>query len=230
MVDSPPHPATMQSNPAIRDDAIDKANIAVVRAKSGRPTQGVLLVGRNRTARTAHIDRICEVLSTTGAHIVRVRMSKGRSLPALLSNQLQDALQRMPGIRQRQGPVHEALRVLAACIGSLRPRYPDINIIMDLKPEAKIADSGTLEVDLTSLFEAIGAEAAQAGAAYAILIDDMHSVEARQLSALIGALHRIAQRGLPVVMIGAGSQILRRRIGNAKPYAERMFVFVDLGG
>ncbi|MBU6416744.1 MAG: ATP-binding protein, partial [Xanthomonadaceae bacterium] len=153
-----------------------------------------------------------------------------RSLPALLCNQLQDALQRMSGIRQRQAPVREALRVLAGFVGSLRPRYRDINIIMDLKPEPGVADSGMLEVDLTSLFEAIGVEAAQAGTAYAILIDDMHSVEARQLSALIGALHRIAQRGLPVVMIGAGSQILRRRIGNAKPYAERMFEFVDLGG
>lgn len=230
MVDSPPHLATMQSNPAIRDDAIDKANIAVARAQNGRPTQGVLLVGRNRTARTTHIDRICEVLSATDAHVVRVRMSKGRSLPALLCNQLQDALQRMSGIRQRQAPVREALRVLAGFVGSLRPRYRDINIIMDLKPEPGVADSGMLEVDLTSLFEAIGVEAAQAGTAYAILIDDMHSVEAQQLSALIGALHRIAQRGLPVVLIGAGSQILRRRIGNTKPYAERMFEFVDLDG
>lgn len=220
----------MKSNSAIRDDAIDKANIAVMRAKSGRPTKGVLLVGRHRTARTALIDRICEVLSTTNAHVVRVRMSKGRSLPALLSSQLQRALQRMPEIHQRQEPVHGALLALAGFVGSLRPRYPDIDITIDLKPEPGIADSGMLELDLTSLFEAIGAAAAQDGAAYAILVDDMHSVEAQQLGALVAALHRIAQSRLPVVLIGAGSPILRRRVGSAKPYAERMFEFVDLGG
>ena len=220
----------MQSNPTIRNDAIDKANIAIMRAKSGRPTKGVLLVGRHRTVRTAHIDRICEVLSTANTHVVRVRMSKGRSLPALLSSQLQDALQRMPEMHQRQALVHEALLALAGFVGSLRPRYPDIDIIVDLKPEPGIADSGMLELDLTSLFEAIGMAAAQASTAYAILIDDMHSVEAQQLGALVAALHRIAQSGLPVVLIGAGSPILRRRVGSAKPYAERMFEFVDLGG
>src|SRR5690348_11894516 len=108
----------MQSNPAIRDDAIDKANISVMRAKSGRPTRGVLLVGRHHTTRTVHIDRICEVLSTANAHVVRVRMSKGRSLPALLSSQLQDALQRMPAIRQRQAPAHDALIALAGFVSS----------------------------------------------------------------------------------------------------------------
>ena len=220
----------MQSNPTIRDDAIDKANVAVMRAENGRPTQGVLLVGRHRIARTAHINRICEVLSTTNVHVVRVRMSKGRSLPALLSSQLQEALQRMPAIRRRQAPAHEALLALVGFINSLRQSYPDIDTIIDLEPEPGIADSGMLEVDLTSLFEAIGAEAAQAGTAYAILIDDMHVVEAQQLSALIAALHRVAQSGLPMVLIGAGSPSLRRRVGGAKPYAERMFEFVDLGG
>lgn len=201
-----------------------------MRAENGRPTQGVLLVGRRRTARTAHIDRICEILSTTDAHVVRVRMSKGRSLPGLLSGQLQVALQQMPAICQRQAPAHEALLALAVFVNSQRPKYPDIDIVIDLKPEPLIADSGALEANLTSLFEAIGAEAAQAGTAYAIVIDDMHSVEAQQLSALVAAMHRIARSGLPVVLIGAGSPILRRRIGSAKPYAERMFEFVDLGG
>lgn len=86
MVDSLPDQATMPSNPAIHDDAIEKANIAVMRAENGRPTQGVLLVGRDRIARTAHLDRIGEILGTTNARVVRVRMSKGRSLPALLSS------------------------------------------------------------------------------------------------------------------------------------------------
>lgn len=119
---------------------------------------------------------------------------------------------------------------MAGFINSQRPKYPDIDIVIDLKPEPMIANSGALEPDLTSLFEAIGAEAAQAGTVYAIVIDDMHSVEAQQLSALVAAMHRIARTGLPVVLIGAGSPILRRRVGGAKPYAERMLEFVDLGG
>jgi len=91
-------------------------------------------------------------------------------------------------------------------------------------------DSGVLEIDLTSLLEALGESASQSGTAYAILIDDMHYLEAEQLSAMLGALHRIAQDVLPVVLIGAGATNLRRRVGIAKPYAERMFEFFDLDG
>lgn len=230
MADSPPHRAMKQSNPTIRDDAIAKANVATLRAKSGRPSTGLLLVGRQRIARTEHLDRICETLSTTNAHVVRVRMFKDRSLPALLCRQIQDALQRVPATRHRQPPIHEALLALAGFAKSSRPKYPDIDTMIDLKPEPGIADSGLLELDLTSLFEAIGAAAQQGDTAYAILIDEMHFVEPQQLSALVAALHRVAQRGLPMVLIGAGTPILRRRIGSAKPYAERMFEFIDLCG
>jgi hypothetical protein len=50
-----------------------------------------------------------------------------------------------------------------------------------------------------------------------------------ELAALITALHRTAQRQLPVVLVGAGLPQLRGRMGRAKSYAERLFDFPEIG-
>jgi len=63
----------------------------------------------------------------------------------------------------------------------------------------------------------------------AIFIDEMQYVEEEQLAALITAMHRMSQRRLPVVLVGAGLPQLRGRMGHAKSYAERLFDFPEIG-
>jgi len=63
----------------------------------------------------------------------------------------------------------------------------------------------------------------------AIFIDELQYVEEEQLASLITALHRAAQRQLPVVLVGAGLPQLRGRMGRAKSYAERLFDFPEVG-
>ena len=63
----------------------------------------------------------------------------------------------------------------------------------------------------------------------AIFIDELQYVEEDELASLITALHRAAQRQLPVVLVGAGLPQLRGRMGRAKSYAERLFDFPEVG-
>jgi len=46
---------------------------------------------------------------------------------------------------------------------------------------------------------------------------------------LIPAMHRPAQRRLPIALVGAGLPQLRGKMGNAKSYAERLFDFPMIG-
>ena len=50
-----------------------------------------------------------------------------------------------------------------------------------------------------------------------------------ELAALITALHRTAQRSLPVVLVGAGLPQLTGRMGRAKSYAERLVDCPEIG-
>jgi hypothetical protein len=61
------------------------------------------------------------------------------------------------------------------------------------------------------------------------MCDELQYVEEEQLAALITALHRTAQRRMPVVMVGAGLPQLRGQMGRAKSYAERLFDFPEIG-
>jgi hypothetical protein len=49
------------------------------------------------------------------------------------------------------------------------------------------------------------------------------------LGALISAVHRTVQLGLPVILVGAGLPQLPGLAGNAKSYAERLFNFPEIG-
>ena len=62
-----------------------------------------------------------------------------------------------------------------------------------------------------------------------MFIDELQYVEEDELAALITALHRCAQRNLPIMLVGAGLPQLRGRTGKAKSYAERLFDFPEVG-
>jgi hypothetical protein len=74
------------------------------------------------------------------------------------------------------------------------------------------------------------AEAAQSrGVAVAILIDEIQYFGEKELSALIMSMHRMQQRQLPLILLGAGLPILPRLAGESKSYAERLFAFPPIG-
>jgi hypothetical protein len=118
---------------------------------------------------------------------------------------------------------------LAGFARSLKFKYGDIEVGYDAEPEPGLADNGDLEHDLQALLEATGDAAKVAGTALVLFIDELQYVEEEQLAALITALHRCAQRRLPVGMVGAGLPQLPGRMGKAKSYAERLFDFPVIG-
>ena len=98
-----------------------------------------------------------------------------------------------------------------------------------MDPEPGTADSGDLEHDLPELFEAVGNAAAAKDTAIAITFDEMQYLAETELSALILAVHRISQRQLPLVLLGAGLPQLVGKSGRSKSYAERLFDFPEIG-
>jgi hypothetical protein len=104
-----------------------------------------------------------------------------------------------------------------------------IEVKLDVDAPAGIADSGDPEQDLAGLFREIGevALANQMGALF--LIDEMQNLDAGSLSAICMAFQAISRAGLPVAMVGAGLPDLRVRLLSAKPYADRLFTYEQLG-
>ncbi|MBX3661635.1 MAG: ATP-binding protein [Burkholderiales bacterium] len=208
-----------------RDELRETVRIAIERTRRGLPTKSVLMVGLRGVGKTVLLDRMRDDAEANGIQTLRVEAPENRSLPAMLAPQLRQALLRLSRNEQAKELATRALRALAGFAKALKVKYADIEVGFDVDPEPGLADNGDLEHDLQALIEVVGAAAQQAGTALALFVDELQYVEEEELAALITALHRAAQRQLPVVLIGAGLPQLRGRMGSAKSYAERLFDF-----
>jgi hypothetical protein len=212
-----------------RDELREIVRIALERVRLGLPTKSILMVGLRGVGKTVLLDRMREDAEAAGLQTTRVEAPENRSLPALLAPQLRVALLRLSRNEQAKKLALRALRGLAGFAKALKVKYHDIEVGLDFDPEPGLADNGDLEHDLQALLEVVGAAAKEANTALVLFIDELQYVEEEQLAALITALHRAAQRRLPVVLVGAGLPQLRGQMGRAKSYAERMFDFPEIG-
>ena len=212
-----------------RDELRETIRVAIERVRRGLPSKSILMVGLRGVGKTVLLDRMRDDAEATGIQTMRVEAPENRSLPALLAPQLRQALLRLSRNDQAKDLAQRALRGLAGFVKALKFKYQDIEVGLDFDPEPGLADNGDLENDLQALLEAVGAAAAKAGTALALFADELQYVPEDQLAALITALHRAAQRRLPVVLVGAGLPQLRGRMGRAKSYAERLFDFPEIG-
>ena len=212
-----------------RDEIRETARIALERARNGRPGKGLILVGLRGVGKTVLLDRIRQDAEAAGIYTLQIEASENRSLPAMLAPLLRSALLKLSRLESARQLAQRALRGLSGFISALKVSYQDITLNLDLGTEPGLADSGDLATDLPELCEAVGA-AAQAGeTSLAFFVDELQYVKAEELSILIMALHRMAQRQLPVIMLGAGLPQVRGNMGQARTYAERLFDFTDVG-
>ncbi len=212
-----------------RDELRETVRVALERTRLGLPAKSILMVGLRGVGKTVLLDRMRDDAEATGIQTVRIEAPESRSLPALLAPQLRQALLRLSRNQQAKAYAERALRALAGFVGSLKVKFDDIEVGIDFEPEPGLADNGDLEHDLQALLEAVGTAAKSGATALALFIDELQYVEEEQLAALITALHRAAQRRLPIVLVGAGLPQLRGQTGRAKSYAERLFDFPEIG-
>lgn len=224
-----PGAGTPPAELAGRDELLEQVRIALERARLGRPAKSVLMVGLRGVGKTVLLDRMRDDAEGAGIQTLRIEAPEGRSLPAILAPELRRALLRLSYNARARDLARRALRGLAGFAKALKVKYQDIEVGVDLDPEPGLADNGDLELDLQALLEAAGRAAQEAGTALALFIDELQYVPEEQLAALITALHRTAQRQLPVILVGAGLPQLPGRMGRAKSYAERLFDFPEIG-
>lgn len=212
-----------------RDALRETVRIAVARTRAGKPARSVLMVGLRGVGKTVLLDRMREEAEATGVHTIRIEALEDRSLPAMLAPQLRVALLRLSKLERARDLAVRSLRALAGFARGLKVTYGDIEVGVDYEAEAGLADNGDLEHDLQDLLETAGAAAGAANTALVLFVDELQYVPEAQLAALITAMHRCAQRRVPVLLVGAGLPQLRGRMGNAKSYSERLFEFPEIG-
>lgn len=212
-----------------RDTTLMQAEILLGRIKRGRPEKSLLMTGLRGVGKTVLLVEIQKKAEKLGYKTIFVEAHEDKSLGALLAPYLRTLLYSLDRMSDIGNKARRALAVLRGFVGSLKIAYGDISIGLDIQPELGSADSGDIEIDLPQLLVAIGEAALDSNCAVAILIDEIQYLSQKELGALIMAMHKLQQRQLPILLIGAGLPVLPGLAGESKSYAERLFNFPNIG-
>lgn len=212
-----------------RDGILEQARVLLGRVKAGRPEKSLLLTGLRGVGKTVLLNEMERMAQANGFRTILIEAHEGKSLAVLLAPHLRRLLFDLDRLAGAGNKVRRGIAVLKSFVGAITVKVGDFDIGLDIEPEKGAADSGDLEVDLPNLFTAVGEAAQERGTAVALLIDEIQYFSSAELSALIMAMHKVQQRQLPLVLMGAGLPILPGLAGESKSYAERLFSFPDVG-
>ena len=211
-----------------REDVLEQTRILLGRIKQKRPEKSILLTGLRGVGKTVLLNEMERIALADGYRTILVEVHENKSLGVLLVPHLRRLLYELDRLAGAGDKVRRGLAVLKSFVGAIKVKVDDVEFGLDIDPEIGTADSGDLEIDLPSLFTAVAEAATERGSCVAILIDEIQYLKKKELSALIMAMHKMQQRQLPLVLLGAGLPILPGLAGESKSYAERLFNFPDI--
>ncbi|HEU4905044.1 MAG TPA: AAA family ATPase [Solirubrobacterales bacterium] len=225
--DNPFSPGAGTSPPAFvgRDDLVADYKVALRRTVSERPGKSIMPIGLRGVGKTVLLNRFDQMAQEEGLVSAFIEAPETGDFEHLLAARLRSVL-----LELDRGSVSSAVKRALGTLKSFSYNLPDgTSIALNVDALAGSADSGVLAEDTTDLLVAAGEAAKDRGRGFLIAIDEVQYLSADELAALITAIHRTVQLGLPVILVGAGLPQLPGLAGNAKSYAERLFDFPEIG-
>ncbi len=222
-----PNAGTRPPELAGRDQILESARIALARIRSGRAAKSMMLLGLRGVGKTVLLNRIEEVADDSGYLSIELESPENRRFAEMLVPPLRKLLFHLSRTEKAKALATRALGVLRSFASMFKVNAGDLEI--GVQAETGTADSGSLDSDLSEVLLAVAAAAKEAGKPIALFIDEVQYLSSGDLGALIAALHRIGQKGLPFLMFGAGLPQLAALAGEAKSYAERLFDYLAVG-
>lgn len=208
-----------------RDDMIEEVDYCLENAQKGFPQRSFLYYGLRGVGKTVLLNTIedaadnrnmlHEYIEATEDELFRTRLVTAlmRFLKQLsLKESLKNAMQ----------PVEMLLRAFRI---SYDPQGKDFSAGFDGTP---VPLTGIYSDDLTEIIVQIGRAALKANQQICLFIDEMQYLNTADIEALVGAIHRCNQLRLPIIVFCAGLPKLKKMVGDAKTYAERLFQFKEV--
>jgi len=212
-----------------RDALLSEARLTIQRNRNGNSARSFIYVGLRGVGKTVLLNEVQAIAEAECAITDFVEVSANEPLTKVMIATMRAALLKLDRIKNVSEKVKQGLRILKSFVGTAKMKYGDFEFSLDIDAESGVADSGRLTRDLAELFIAVGEAAKSRKASIVLLIDEIQNLPIEEYEALIMAVHRVNQKKLPVLVVGAGLPLLVKLTGKAKTYAERLFEYPKIG-
>jgi len=209
-----------------RDMVLEHARVSCGRAINGRSARSMMLLGLRGTGKTVLLNEVGKIAEQAGLLVSKVESPEEESLARLLYPEMRKVMRSLSTVEAAKQIANRGLKGLRGFASIFKIDIAGVEV--GVEPEPGLADSGNLQYDLPDLFNVIGRAAQAAGKGWILLIDEVQYLSEADLRALIVSMHKMSQEGLPVLLVGAGLPQVARLAGEAKSYAERLFLYPEI--
>lgn len=209
-----------------RDKTIKEAEGILQAVNYGFSARSVVYYGLRGVGKTVllnYIENLVEDMDIPSEYMEIAEREK--SFQTQLSLHIYKLINKLSLVKNIENQVKKALSILKA----FTIKYAVENISIEINPARGISDTGILSNDMTELFLALGNIAQKQNKGCVIFIDEIQYMKESEFEALIEAIHRVNQKGYPIVIFAAGLPKIAKIAGSVKSYAERLFDFVEIG-
>jgi len=212
-----------------RDKTIAEAIEVIAYVAHGYPARSIVYYGLRGVGKTVLLNKIEEIVEENGVLYEHIEVSERSSFKISISLHIQKLIKQMSVKEKTKNYVHKALSVLKAFKITYSPEG-EVSVVLneDVDAAVGVSDTGNFANDLTELVVSMGTLAKNSESSVCLFIDEIQYLKDDEFEALITAIHRVNQKGLPVTLFAAGLPKVAKIAGDIKSYAERLFNFVSI--
>ena len=211
-----------------REQTLQASKRLLETVQVGFPARSVIFYGLRGVGKTVLLNHIESMADEMGLPSEYMEIAEREySFQQHLSLYVYKLINKLSLRENVQNHVKKALSILKA----FSVKYSDGtgSLEINVEPAQGISDTGDLSNDMTELLLSLGTVAQKEEKGVVLFLDEVQYMKEAELEAFMTALHRLNQKGLPVVVFAAGLPKIAKITGDVKSYAERLFDFVEIG-
>lgn len=209
-----------------RDEDIYNVEQMFKAMKANIPTQSVIFSGLRGVGKTVLINRLQKIAESKNIFCKHIEIEARNDFISQIASCSQAFLREVSTKEKFKNLIKKSLEAIKSLKISFDPNENSFSLSVE---DRELYQSNNLTQSLTDVFTSIGETAYEANVPICFFIDEIQYMKAEELGALIAALHRSNQLGYPLMIVGAGLPKIYKMLADEKTYAERLFVYQEIG-